>query len=140
MAMRVQDRQEQMNVAGLAVADVEGRIRRALPALDRVSAAELARVMVRLVAALDPERIYVFGSQARGEARADSDIDVLIVVARADEPAYRLAQGAYCAAGSHTLDLDILVMPLQEFEVRSRAVASLPATVLREGQALYGAA
>ena len=100
---------------------------------------ELARVVERLTEAFQPERIYVFGSQARGEATPDSDIDLLIVVAQADEPAHRLAQAAYRMATPHSLALDLLVMPLDEFERRSRALASLPATVLREGRVLYAA-
>jgi hypothetical protein len=35
--------------------------------------------------------------------------------------------------------LDILVMSREEFERRSRAASSLPATILREGRTLYAA-
>jgi predicted nucleotidyltransferase len=38
---------------------------------------ELAR---RLVETCHPDRIYLFGSAARGEAGADSDYDILLVV------------------------------------------------------------
>jgi len=43
-------------------------------------------LVARIVAAVRPERIILFGSHARGEARADSDIDVLVV---APEGAHR---------------------------------------------------
>jgi predicted nucleotidyltransferase len=33
----------------------------------------------RIVAELDPTQIVLFGSHARGEARSDSDIDLLVV-------------------------------------------------------------
>ena len=68
---------------------------------------ELARVVERLAEAFQPERIYVFGSQTRGEATSDSDIDLLIIVAQADEPAHRLAQAAYRIAAPHSLALDL---------------------------------
>jgi len=116
-----------------------GRIRRELPRLAEHEVCELSRVVERLAEAFQPERIYVFGSQARGEATPDSDIDLLIVVAQANEPAHRLAQAAYRIATPHSLALDLLVMPLDEFERRSRALASLPATVPREGCVLYAA-
>jgi hypothetical protein len=58
----------------------------------------------------------------------------------ADQPPHRLAQLAYHAAVPHSPDLDILVMSREECETRSRALASLPATVLHEGRMLYGAA
>lgn len=119
--------------------ELESRVRRELPGVGGKEAAELARVVGRLVAALKPQRIYVFGSQARGEAMPDSDIDLLLVVPAADQPSYRLAQAAYHAAAPHSLALDILVMPAEEFAWRSRAVGSLPATVLREGRILYAA-
>ncbi|HET7034112.1 MAG TPA: nucleotidyltransferase domain-containing protein [Thermomicrobiaceae bacterium] len=118
---------------------LEERIRGTLRQLSTALVADLACVLERLVAALGPERIHVFGSQARGEATADSDIDLLLVVPKATEPGYRLDQAAYCAAGSHSLRLDILVMPQEEFEWRTRALSSLPATVLREGHLLYAA-
>jgi predicted nucleotidyltransferase len=118
---------------------LEERIRRELSHLAEQEVCELARVIERLAEAFQPERIYVFGSQARGEATPNSDIDLLIVVAQADEPAHRLAQVAYRIATPHSLALDLLVMPRDEFESRSRAASSLPATVLREGRVLYAA-
>lgn len=115
-------------------------IRSELPRLPENQLNDLALVIERLVAALKPERIYVFGSQARGDAGPDSDFDLLVVVPSADEPGHRLDQRAYeVAAGPRSFSLDILVMPHEEFEWRSRAAASLPATVLREGRMLYAA-
>jgi predicted nucleotidyltransferase len=37
----------------------------------------LSEVLRRLVAAYDPERVYLFGSVARGEAGPDSDYDLM---------------------------------------------------------------
>jgi uncharacterized protein len=110
-----------------------------LPTLSGEHQAELARVIERLVAAFTPEAIYLFGSQARGDATSDSDVDLLVVVKTADRPAHQLAQTAYRAVGWHSIAIDILVMPREEFEWRSRALSSLPATVLREGRMLYAA-
>lgn len=45
---------------------------------------DLARIVERLIAALRPERIDVFGSQARGDARVDSDVDLLVIVPQAE--------------------------------------------------------
>ncbi|WP_165219392.1 nucleotidyltransferase family protein [Affinirhizobium pseudoryzae] len=41
--------------------------------------AVLAEIIRRLVEALDPEMIWLFGSRGRGDARPDSDFDVLVV-------------------------------------------------------------
>ena len=40
----------------------------------------LAEVVRRLVEAYEPERVYLFGSHARGDAGPDSDYDLLLVV------------------------------------------------------------
>lgn len=118
---------------------LEDRIRHELPELADEQLGELTRIVGCLVDAFRPDRVYVFGSHARGEAAPESDIDLLIVIPSANQPAHRLAQAANHALPAHSLAIDILVMPADEFERRSRAVASLPATVLREGRMLYAA-
>jgi predicted nucleotidyltransferase len=42
--------------------------------------AAVDEVVRRLVEHCKPERIYLFGSSARGEARPDSDLDFLVVL------------------------------------------------------------
>ena len=46
----------------------------------------LDEVVNRLVRGLHPERIYLFGSQARSQAGEGSDIDLLVVVPDSDLP------------------------------------------------------
>jgi predicted nucleotidyltransferase len=93
----------------------------------------------RLVDALHPERIYLFGSRARGDAGPDSDYDLLAVVPESDLAPHRrdvLAFRALCGVGAAK---DVVVYTRAEFESRSRVASSLPATVLREGQLVYAA-
>lgn len=116
------------------------RIRRELPHLCATEAADLARVVRTLTRVFRPERIYVFGSQARGVATWASDVDLLVIVPAADEPPFRLSQQAFAAIGDHLLPLDIVFMTRDEFAWRSEVVTSLPATVLREGRTLYAVA
>ena len=40
----------------------------------------LAKLLERIVAALAPEAVYLFGSRARGDSRSDGDYDLLVVV------------------------------------------------------------
>ena len=49
----------------------------------------LAEIVRRLVEAFHPERIYLFGSHARGEAGPDSDYDLLVVVPDSAPPERR---------------------------------------------------
>ncbi len=69
----------------------------------------LAEIVRRLVEALKPERIYLFGSKARGESGADSDYDLMVVVPHATEPGYRLAQKAHSLIWGLGTAADILV-------------------------------
>lgn len=97
----------------------------------------LREMVDRLVHALHPERIFLFGSRARGDARPDSDYDLLAVVPDSDLAPHRrdvLAFRALCGVGAAK---DVLVWTREEFESRSRVATSLPATVLREGRLVY---
>lgn len=114
-----------------------GRIRRELPGLHPEQVSDLARSLGCLVDTFEPDYVYVFGSQARGQATPDSDVDLLVVVSHSDLPRHRRAELAHEVVGWHSVPLDIFVLTREEFDRRARAATSLPATVLREGRTLY---
>lgn len=116
---------------------LETRVRHGFPHLSLAELAELARAIDVLSRTFQPERIYVFGSQARGTSSPGSDIDVLVVVRDAGDFPHHLAQEAYRDIGRHAIPLDIVFMSLTEFEWRAAVVTSLPAAVVREGELLY---
>lgn len=118
-------------------ATLEQRIRQELGQLTDTQVGELARVIDLLVEALHPERIHVFGSQARGDANADSDIDLMVIVRDSDDPSYRRAQQAYMAIGRHRVPVEILVWTCEEFNRGLPNPATLQATIIREGKVLY---
>ncbi len=118
---------------------LHAHIRRELPQFSPEQAEGLTHALGRLIEAFQPERIYMFGSQARGDATPNSDIDLLVIVAQSDEPGYRRDQAAYAAMGWQGVPIELLVMTRQEFDERLPARASLPATVAREGRLLYAA-
>ena len=97
----------------------------------------LAEIVRRLVRDLRPERIYLFGSRARGESGPDSDFDFLVVVPTSDLPGYKRDQMAFRSLRGVGVSKDVLVMTRGEFERKGRVVCSLAATVLREGRLLY---
>jgi uncharacterized protein len=52
----------------------------------RPASAEVIPTMVeRIVHEFEPVQIILFGSQARGEARGDSDVDLLVVLPSAPD-------------------------------------------------------
>ncbi|HEX5166690.1 MAG TPA: nucleotidyltransferase domain-containing protein [Thermomicrobiales bacterium] len=119
---------------------LEARIRQELPSLTIDESEELARVLDILVQIFRPKIAYVFGSQARGDTTADSDVDLMLVVTSSDEPSYRRAQAAYRAINSHFLPIDILIWTREEFDRRRPNSATLPGTIVREGKVLYATA
>ncbi len=98
----------------------------------------LAEVVRRLVEAYKPERIYLFGSVARGDAGPDSDYDLLVVVPDGAPLERRRSRLAYEVLRGTGVAADVLVCTHSYFERRRWLKASLPGTVLREGRALHG--
>jgi uncharacterized protein len=86
-----------------------------------------------------PERIYLFGSAARGEAGPDSPYDFMIVVPDSTPVETRDPGLAYRALWRFGAALDPLVWSRSEFDSRLHLKASLPATIHREGKFLYAA-
>jgi predicted nucleotidyltransferase len=98
----------------------------------------LAEAVRRLVSACAPDRIYLFGSVARGEAGPDSDYDFMVVVP--DEAALERkdCNRAYLALRGLGIPKDVLVWTRTAFDEQLRLRASLPSTIVREGKLLYG--
>lgn len=99
----------------------------------------LAEVVRRLAEAYQPERIYLFGSHARGDADPDSDYDLLLVVPDEVPPERRRSKLAYEVLWGTGTAADVLVWTRTRFDARAHLQASLPATVLREGKLLHAA-
>jgi predicted nucleotidyltransferase len=99
----------------------------------------LAEIVRRLVEAYQPERVYLFGSQARGDAGPDSDYDLMVVVpGQAPLPWQRSRRTSEALRGIG-MAADVLVWARESFEKRLHLKASLPSTILREGRLLHGA-
>lgn len=113
------------------------RMRRELPHLTAEDRCALARIIERLVEAYRPDRIYLFGSKARGDCGPDSDFDLMVVVPQTAEPGCRLAQQAHSLLWDIGTATDVLVWSKRAFESRLHLKASLPATIVREGRLLY---
>ncbi len=98
---------------------------------------EAREIAQRLTQALGPDRIYLFGSYARGEAGPDSDLDFLVVVPRSGKSRYARAVEARGFVRDIWAPKDIIVLTRAEWEKELKAPSSLSNTVLREGIALH---
>jgi hypothetical protein len=99
----------------------------------------ITEITRRLVEYYHPERIYLFGSAARGDAGPDSDLDFCVVLPdEAPESLYR--PGIHRALWGVDAAADVVRWPASDFDMRAAQVkASLPATIVREGRVLYDA-
>jgi len=98
---------------------------------------ELQRnITKRLVDAFHPDRIILFGSQARGTADARSDIDILVVCPIKGKRRHLMLEMDRSLNGLK-LARDIMILTPEEFE-RDRYI---PGTIARpawlEGKVLY---
>lgn len=98
----------------------------------------LEEITQRVVVALTPERVYLFGSRAYGTPAEDSDIDLLIVVPTSETRPIELARIARNAIGKIGCGVDVVVRSTDIFEKRASWPSNLEATVKSKGRLLYG--
>ena len=106
--------------------------------VEMLSQQMLEEVTRRIVDAIHPERIILFGSHAWGLPSEDSDIDLLIVLRNSDKPGYRRARDVYRSLRGLKLPVDVVVRTLDEIERSIRVKTSLERKVLEEGRVLHG--
>ena len=119
--------------------ELEDQMRCGLPYLTEEDLKALMPIVERLIEAYQPERIYLFGSKARGDYGPDSDFDLMVVVPDDAPPARERSRLAYDVLRGTGTAADVLVWTRSAFESRLHLVASLPATVIREGKLLHAA-
>ncbi len=93
-------------------------------------------VTQRIVKEIDPERLILFGSRARGDERPDSDVDLLVVMETDAKSANRTLPVRRALRGV-PVGKDIIVYTPQEFTAWLGASASLVSRAVHEGMELY---
>ncbi len=101
----------------------------------------LIREMVdTIIREADPDTVILFGSRARGDARLDSDVDLLIVEAEPFSPQRSRRQEAthlYLALRKLAIPKDLLVYSRDEFERYKNSPNHIVGRVQREGKVLH---
>ena len=97
----------------------------------------LNEIVQRLVNALHPEKIYLFGSHAYGQPNDDSDVDLLIVINDSDTFNRDKIVEGYRALREFHIPKDIVVVPQSQFDKRSRWLSSIERVVIDKGRLLY---
>jgi predicted nucleotidyltransferase len=90
--------------------------------------------MRSIVSTFDPERVVLFGSQARGEARPDSDVDLLVIFDDVDDRRERRVQLRRLLS-HQPFAKDVLVA--RSADAARPPIGSTLAEALREGITVY---
>jgi predicted nucleotidyltransferase len=93
-------------------------------------------IVRRIVETAQPEKIILFGSRARGDARPNSDFDVL-VIKESSEPSYRRDAPLYLALAGLNAPVDVMVYTPEEVTDWSAVPQAFITTALREGKVVY---
>ena len=96
----------------------------------------LTEITQRIVAVSDPQQIILFGSQARGDARPDSDLDLLVVKEEMKSPRAEAAR-IYRALAGLSIPVDIVVARSDYVRRHRDVVGTIVRPALREGRVLY---
>lgn len=120
------------------------KIEQAIAPPPNADVASIRRIAEVMGAALDARCVILFGSRARGDHRADSDIDLAIIAAESELTAQQrsdLRERARAAAlsvapGKH---IDVIVWTEAEYRTKKRSINHVAGHAWREGLILYGA-
>jgi predicted nucleotidyltransferase len=100
---------------------------------------QIDRMVERIVKQFHPEKIILFGSQARGDAGPDSDVDLLVVMPfEGSVVDQRLAIRS--ALHGFRVPLDVVVTSPHDFAWRKELVGTIEWPASKEGKVLYARA
>ena len=97
---------------------------------------KIEEIVERIVRAVNPHRIYLFGSHAKGTATEDSDIDLLII-ADMEGPRHRRSLSIHRLFPMRDFGMDVFVFKLEEFERQKVLANSISSIVSKEGKIIY---
>ena len=107
-----------------------------MPATQRERALE--QLVEAIVNSARPLRVVLFGSTARGEAEADSDFDLLVIVPDGTHRRFT-AQRLYREIKGIGVPFDLVVATPSDLELHGDSPALIYRAALREGKELYAA-
>lgn len=98
----------------------------------------IEQLIRRIIELVQPLRIILFGSAARGEMGPDSDIDVLVVM---PDGVHRrqTAQLLYRQIRGLGVPFDILVATPNDLEMHKDNIGMIYQSILQEGREVYAA-
>jgi predicted nucleotidyltransferase len=96
-----------------------------------------APLLARIIEAMRPEQIWLFGSRAKGSARPTSDWDLLVVVSDDATDDELDVMNAWQAVRDLRIPADVIPVRRSEFEEARDHAGTLVRTVVGEGMQIY---
>ena len=100
----------------------------------------LGRMVRAIVDEVDPERVILFGSRARGDAQEHSDVDLIVLESEPFGPSRTRREETvkvyHALAGFH-VPADVLVFSHEDVDYWHDSLNHVLARALREGRVLY---
>ena len=107
-----------------------------MSALQTAQPPYLNEVIDRIARKFNPVRIILFGSWARGEAREDSDLDLLVVLPKVEHKRKAAIQIGNTLSNL-PISKDIVVTTPEEIEKYGKIVGNILRPALEEGKVIY---
>ena len=99
---------------------------------------EIQALADRIAHDFHPEKIILFGSHARGDAKPDSDVDLLVIMNSGQHPSCTAAE-ITCRVHPRRYPLDLIVRSPETVRARLDMNDWFMRDVMREGRVLYAA-
>jgi predicted nucleotidyltransferase len=97
---------------------------------------EIDNLIRRIASRIQPKKIIIFGSYAKGRATIKSDLDIL-VIKETDLPMARRADDVRSLLSSTLIPIDVLVYTPEEVENYAREPFSFIKSVIQTGKTVF---
>lgn len=99
-----------------------------------VTDAKVAALVDRIVAAMDPQEVIMFGSRARGTYHKESDLDLAVIL---EDESPETRKKLYEAAAGRLMSVDLLLVSRERFDKFRPWINTVEREIDRKGVRLY---